>query len=169
MLKRKKTQVFGGGGVVWKDNISSSNKFFQTEPFVNTVHNVAATRLVGHGVKEVMGCERPLFTNKHIRFSYDESEPSVFSDSIEDFEGDGQRILKLRQRSRKKKKASPFAKKQLRVASDVHFDGSPKSWKREKHRYQVRSAYRRTVSHPLGGDEEWSSDDGIVRGKGGFW
>jgi len=41
--------------------------------------------------------------NHHIRFVYEESDLSEASDSIHDYDGEENRLLKARQRNRKKK------------------------------------------------------------------
>jgi hypothetical protein len=61
-----------------------------------------------HGSTMVKGGEQ---VNHHIRFLSEESEISDYSDSIDDFEGNEQNILKLRQKNRQKKKASSLSKK----------------------------------------------------------
>ena len=98
--------------------------------------------------------------NQHVISLYDDSEVSEFSDSIEDFEGDEQRFLKLRQKSRKKKKSSSFSKKQLGKSPNVLVQGSSKSGNAEKCSYQVCSTHRRATSHRIGRKDGWS--DGSV-------
>jgi hypothetical protein len=46
-------------------------------------------------------------------------------------------------------------------------ENSPKSWKSDKRRYQVCSTHRRTASQPIGREEEWSEEEGLVCGVGG--
>lgn len=94
--------------------------------------------------------------NKHIRFLYEDSDLSDCSDSIQDFEGDDQRLLKLMQKSRKKKKSSAFSKKQLGRAAGTQAQGSTNSGKSEKRFYDIESTHRRAASQSLIREEDWS-------------
>ena len=62
--------------------------------------------------------------NQHIRFLSEGSDISDYSDSIEDYDGHEQRILTMRQKSKKmkKKKVNSSAKKNLGVAPDTHLE-----------------------------------------------
>jgi hypothetical protein len=102
--------------------------------------------------------------NQHIRF-FSEDEVSNFSDSIEDLVRDEQRLLKLRQRNRKKKKSISLSKKHSGPVLEEVFDASPKSGKGDKKCYQVCSTHRRTVSLPVRREEEWSEEEVFVSGR----
>lgn len=78
---------------------------------------------------------------------------------------DDRKILKIRQLSRDKKKASPFAKKNICAAQEPHF-ANPKSGVGGKHNYFVSSSHRRAVSQPLGREEDWSGEDDGYGGVG---
>jgi len=105
------------------------------------------------------GAEDGFNLNKHIKFYYEDSEVSEFIDSLEEFERDDWRLLKMRQKSRQKKKSSSFAKKKLGVAPENCID-SPKSGNGLKKKYQVCSTHRRAASQPLVRDDVWSGDEG---------
>jgi hypothetical protein len=126
----------------------------------------------GEGVSKLKGGAKQVFeevvcvnSSKHIRFNYDDSEASDFSDSLEDFEEDVGKVLKNRQKSRMKKQGGSFAKKQLPKAPDS-IPKSPKSGNGVKQKYHVNSAHRRAFSQPLEREvEEWSEEEGVLRGR----
>jgi len=107
-------------------------------------------------MEEVQGVGGRPKQNQHIRFRYDESEASDFSDSIHDYEGEEQRILKIRQRSRNKKKSGSFSKKRLNQTPSIPMEGSPNVVKTAKRKYHVDSMHRRMVSQPIFKDDGWS-------------
>ena len=104
-------------------------------------------------------------SNQHIHFFSDE-EVSDFSDSVEELEGNEQRILKLRQRNRKKKKSISLAKKHSGPVLEEFFEKTPKSGKGDKKCYQGCSTHRRTVSLPVGREEDWSEGEIMASGFG---
>jgi len=108
----------------------------------------------------ISGNERVYKVNQHIRFISEDSDLSDCSDSIEAFEGDEHRILKVRQKHRKKILSGSFAKKNLDSPLNTQWEGSPNMSKGDKRRYQIFSTHRRTVSQPGGGDEERCGEDG---------
>lgn len=66
------------------------------------VQNYCEGRQEKNGMGEHDGCggQGGLRKNKHIRFMYEESEVSNCSDSIQEYDGDEQRLLTMRQRLR---------------------------------------------------------------------
>lgn len=109
-------------------------------------------------------------SNHHIRFLSDESERLEFSDSIKEFVGDEYKILKMRQKNRKKKKVIYLAKKHMGPVLQDRFEGSPKLWKDDKFKYQVCSTHRRITSQPLGREEVWSEEEEVACGNSrGGW
>lgn len=107
-----------------------------------------------------------LSVNNNIRFLSEEYECSEFSDSIEDYVGDERKILKIRQRNKKKKNSMFLSKKHLGPALEVHLEGSPNLCKSDKRRYKICSTHRRTVSHLVGREDGWSEEDDLECGVG---
>jgi len=85
--------------------------------------------------------------NSHIRFFFpEELDVSEFSVSLEDFKGKEYRVLKAKQRLRRKKKLGDSEKNQLVTVCGERLEGSPKKWRGEKKRFQSSSSQRRTMS-----------------------
>jgi len=84
--------------------------------------------------KPNMGVKEVRRINQHIRFFLEESDTSKFSDSIKDYQGDEQTILKIRQKSRKKKMANSMANKKLGATLDHHLEGGQSLSKADKRR-----------------------------------
>lgn len=150
-----------------EDQISSNFSKIQEESFdwdtklasyrgdINAVQQATIDRWAEEG---------PL--NQHIRFFSDESDDSDLSDSIEDFEGEEQRSLKLRQKIRKKKKAISLEKKHSSPALEPCFKDGPRGARSAKKKYQICSTHRRTASQPQGREDGWCVEEGLVHGYG---
>jgi len=99
-------------------------------------------------------------SNQHIRFVYEESDKSEYIDSIHEFDGDEQRLLKIRQKSRKKKKQGSLEKKQLVVGREGQVTGCLKAGKRRIHH---SSKHRRVYSLQEGCEVyESENDEGVA-------
>lgn len=97
--------------------------------------------------------------NQHIIFFPKESDLSKYSDSVADSEADVQRLLKVRQRSRKKKNMGSLEKKQMVAAMEGKVLGSPKAGKREKRMSDQSTLKRRALSLQEGGQEDNNFED----------
>jgi len=100
--------------------------------------------------------------NHHIRFVSEDSDTSDFSDSVRDCEGGEQRLLKIRQRNRKKKNLGSLEKKKVVAAVEGQVLGSSKLGRKENRRYEISALHRRAVSFQDGCVEEGSDVDETV-------